>query len=322
MAMDEFDLAAAASYRLWMSACHCATSGLKILRSVSKLHYPCIHSRLIPQLPQQHMAAIIPRLQRLVNLVRLINRIDGRLHVPEMVDGDIVPRPAELALEADAAGIVGARGRGVEGGPALWVRVVVVVVEVARPVVVPPGHGVDETRGIQLTHAVREAEFGVRRFAELAPAFVVDYVGHDAGEVALLDDEQVQLAFEFGLLLGVGEDGDAGAVVEGFGARAEGWHVLDHKDADFIARLHEMGSLWTIQEVLTCLRSILNPSFFSVPESLIQRSKLEHELAVEQRPLDPVNFAAAHCTEPGVACDTVSAHGNMKVVQRWRVWRP
>lgn len=94
------------------------------------------------------MPPIIPRRERLVNLVRLINSINRRLHVPEVVDGDVIPGPAELALEADTAGVVGARGGGVEGRPALRVRVVVVVVEVACAMVVPPGHGVDEARGV------------------------------------------------------------------------------------------------------------------------------------------------------------------------------
>ena len=73
------------------------------------------------------MAAIIPCLNGGVNLIRLVDSIDGRLVVPEMFDGYIATDAAKFTLEANPAGIVGARGCGIEGGATLWIGVMMIV---------------------------------------------------------------------------------------------------------------------------------------------------------------------------------------------------
>ena len=61
---------------------------------------------------------------------------------------------------------------------------------------------------------VGEGEFGIFALGDLAPAFVVDDPGDDAGIAAVLADERFELTLEFLLLLGIGKDGFDGAVVE------------------------------------------------------------------------------------------------------------
>lgn len=63
--------------------------------------------------------------------------------------------------------------RGVEGGSALRVGVVVVVAEVACAVVVPATGRVNKSRRIQLLDACGQLDLGVV-VCDLAPAFIVD----------------------------------------------------------------------------------------------------------------------------------------------------
>lgn len=83
------------------------------------------------------MTAIIPSLDGLVDLVRLVDLVDGLLHLPEVLRRHVLPDAAELALDGDAPRVVRGGGKRVEGRAALWVRVVVVVVPVADAVVYP-----------------------------------------------------------------------------------------------------------------------------------------------------------------------------------------
>lgn len=103
---------------------------------------------------------------------------------------------------------------GVEGCAALGVGVVVVVVEVAGAMVKPATGGDHQPRWVEGVYEVSECEFGILTVGDLAPAFVVDDPGDDAGVAAVLADEQLELALEFLLLLGVGENGLDGAVIE------------------------------------------------------------------------------------------------------------
>ena len=106
-----------------------------------------------------------------------------------LVDGCVFSKTAEFALDRDAAWIEGSGLDGVEGRAALGVGVVMVVVEVARAVVEPAAGRIYESCWIQRVHEVGEGEFGVFAFGDLAPAFVVDDPGDDAGVAAVLEDE-------------------------------------------------------------------------------------------------------------------------------------
>jgi hypothetical protein len=120
------------------------------------------------------MGAVVPDGEGVVELVGLLDGGDGRGHVPEVFDRDVVAYAAEFALEADASGVEGAGETRVEGGAALRVRVVVVVAVVAGAVIEPAGCCVDEAGGVQLADEGGERDLGVGRGVDLAPTFVVD----------------------------------------------------------------------------------------------------------------------------------------------------
>jgi hypothetical protein len=61
---------------------------------------------LIEQLTEESMASVVPGFQRGVDLVRLIDGVDGFLHFPEMFRADVVSNAAELSLDADSGWIV------------------------------------------------------------------------------------------------------------------------------------------------------------------------------------------------------------------------
>jgi hypothetical protein len=132
-----------------------------------------------------------------------------------LVNGCVFSETTEFALYGDAAWVMGSGLDGVEGCAALGVGVVVVVVEIAGAVVEPTACGVYEPCRVQGVYEVGEGEFWVLAVGDLAPAFVVDDPGDDAGVAAVLADEKFELALEFLLLVGVWEDGFDGAVVEG-----------------------------------------------------------------------------------------------------------
>lgn len=81
---------------------------------------------------------------------------------------------SELALDADPVAVVRGRLDRVEGRAALGARVLVVVGEVARAVVVPARCRVDQPAAVDGPDALGDGVLGVRRGPDLAPAFVVD----------------------------------------------------------------------------------------------------------------------------------------------------
>lgn len=91
-----------------------------------------------------------------------------------LVDGDVVPDTAKLALEANPAAVVRGRLDRVERRAALRVGVMVVVGEVARAVVVPARCRVDQPAAINGPDALGNGVLGVGWRPDLAPAFVVD----------------------------------------------------------------------------------------------------------------------------------------------------
>lgn len=106
-----------------------------------------------------------------------------------LVDGCVLSKTAEFTLDSDAAWIEGSGLSGVEGCAALRVGIVVIVVKVAGAVVKPAAGGIYESCWVQRVDKVGEREFGVFAFGNLAPAFVVDDPGDDAGVAAVLADE-------------------------------------------------------------------------------------------------------------------------------------
>lgn len=157
-----------------------------------------------------------------------------------LVDSGVLADTAEFALEADAAGVVGAGLDGVEGRAALRVRVVVIVAEVACAVVEPAAGRIDESGGVEGVDEVGELELRIVGVADLAPAFIVDHPGDDAGIAAVLADEDFELALEFLLLLGVREDVLHRAVVQCPGLDGpERGHVLDYHQPELITGLIE-----------------------------------------------------------------------------------
>ncbi|KAK8924376.1 hypothetical protein VCV18_004796 [Metarhizium anisopliae] len=205
-----------------------------------------------------------------------------------LLNRDVVPDAAKLALEPDAAGVIGRRENRVKGRAALRVGVVVVVLrargqihiktygKVAKAVVVPARDGVHQARRVEAAHHVRQPLLRVRRAAELAPALVVNDPDHERGVALVLLDKHLELALELGLLRRVGR-----AVAVG---RQRG-HVLDDEEAHLGA-------------------------------------KEEDELAVEQGPLHAVDEAGRDGAEPRVAVHAVVAQRQRQVVQRGRGRRP
>ena len=120
------------------------------------------------------MASISPGFEGSIDLVRLINGVDRFLDIPEMLNRHIVSNAAELALDANATGIVRAGLDRVDGRSTLWLSVVMVVTEVSSAVIVPPGCGVYQPRRIKLPHDICQAELGIVWIYNLTPAFVVD----------------------------------------------------------------------------------------------------------------------------------------------------
>lgn len=57
------------------------------------------------ELVEQEVATVVPDLDRLVEFVGLVDRVDGLFHLPQVLRGDIVASATELSLEANATGI-------------------------------------------------------------------------------------------------------------------------------------------------------------------------------------------------------------------------
>lgn len=97
----------------------------------------------------------------------------------------------------------------------------------------------------------------------------------------MLINEQLELSRELGLLSSIRENGDGGAIAKCLALDgSKRWHILNQHDAHLIARLIEEVVLdfdlhyWSVrahdfrvETLLTCLRNILNPSFFNAFKS-------------------------------------------------------
>jgi len=131
-----------------------------------------------------------------------------------LVNGCVFSQTTEFSLDGDTAWVVGSGLDGVEGCAALRVGVVVVVVEVAGAMVEPATCSDHQPRWVEGVYEVGECEFRILTISDLAPAFVVDDPGDDAGVAAVLADEQLELALEFLLLFGIWENGLDSTVIE------------------------------------------------------------------------------------------------------------
>lgn len=89
-------------------------------------------------------------------------------------------------MEANAAGVVHSCWDRVPRHTTLRVSVVVVVAEVAEPVIGPAANRVDEARGIELADDLGELLLGPRRVPELAPAFVEDDLDRSVSSLVAL----------------------------------------------------------------------------------------------------------------------------------------
>jgi hypothetical protein len=101
---------------------------------------------LVLQLTKQEMAAVVPSVDSRIDFVGLVDGIDSSLVVPEamfdqwmlldcsgrknsLLDRDIVSDASKFALEANTGLVIGDRVDGVEGGAALGIGVVVVILK-------------------------------------------------------------------------------------------------------------------------------------------------------------------------------------------------
>lgn len=86
-------------------------------------------------------------------------------------------QPAKLALKANAAPVVRRGLNRVVRCAALRAGIVMVIRVVTKAMVEPASDGIDQPRAIDLVNAICNGLFRVRgTVAELAPAFVVDYL--------------------------------------------------------------------------------------------------------------------------------------------------
>jgi len=154
--------------------------------------------------------------------------------------------------------------------------------QVACAVVKPTTSSVNQSRWVQRLNDISKGEFWILAVDDLTPTFVVDNPGNDTGIATVLSDQELQLALEFLLLLGVGEDRFHSAVIESPSlGRSQRRHVLDQHQAELVAGLVEQCGLdfdldewstswstgWQPQTSLTCLRSILKPRSFNILRS-------------------------------------------------------
>lgn len=83
------------------------------------------------------MATVVPGFESLVNLISPIDLVDGPLNLPQMLRRDVVTSTTELALDGNALVVVRSRVSGIEGGSALWVSIVVVVMPISIAMIMP-----------------------------------------------------------------------------------------------------------------------------------------------------------------------------------------
>jgi hypothetical protein len=154
--------------------------------------------------------------------------------------------------------------------------------QIASTMVDPATRSVHQSRGVQRLNNISKGEFRVLAIGNLSPTFIVDDPRDNARVAAMLSDQELQLALEFLLLLGIGEDGFHRAVIESPRlGRSQRRHVLDQHQAELVAGLIEQCGLdfdlenWSascstgqcLLISLTCLRSMLKPRSFNVLRS-------------------------------------------------------
>lgn len=124
------------------------------------------------------MAAIVPDLDRLVDLVSLVDPVDRLLDFPQMVGRDVVTDSAELALDSNTLMVVRSRLERVERCSALWAGIMVIIMPVAIAMVDPAGSSVDQSSWIQLLNTLCKILLGVI-IRNLRPSFIVNYLRYD-----------------------------------------------------------------------------------------------------------------------------------------------
>lgn len=104
----------------------------------------CESPNLILEFTQQDMAAIVPRFKRHVDLICLVDRVDGFRHIPKtnsnfstpdssfyryhlLVQRHVGPNTSKLSLEANATGVVRTRFDRVKGRAALGIRIMMII---------------------------------------------------------------------------------------------------------------------------------------------------------------------------------------------------
>lgn len=106
-----------------------------------------------------------------------------------LIDGDIMAQAREFALKSDPGRIIRPRLDRIKRCPALWVGVVMVIRVVAgAALIVPAGCRVNQSRAVQLFDALSNADFRERRCTQLAPAFVVNDLFSEYGQLVTIWD--------------------------------------------------------------------------------------------------------------------------------------
>jgi hypothetical protein len=116
--------------------------------------------------------------------------------------------------------------------------------QIASAMVEPATRSVHQSRGVQRLDDISKGELRILAVDNLTPAFVVDDPSNNTRVAAMLGDHELQLALEFLLLLGIGEDGFHRAVIESPRlGRSQRRHVLDQHQAELVAGLIEQCGL-------------------------------------------------------------------------------
>lgn len=119
------------------------------------------------------MAAVVPDLDRRVDLVGLVDPVDRLLDFPQMFRRHVVADSAKLALDSNTFRIVRSRLDRVEGSAALRAGVMVIIMPVAIAVIDPAGSSVDQSGWIELLDTICKIFLGVI-IRNLRPSFVVN----------------------------------------------------------------------------------------------------------------------------------------------------
>lgn len=159
-----------------------------------------------------------------------------------LIDGGVLSKTTEFALDGDARGVEWSGLNRVEGRSALRVCIVMIVMEVACAMVKPATGRINQSGRVQRVYKVGQFKLGIFSVVDLAPAFIVDDPSNDAGVASVLADKHFELALELLLLFGIGKNVDYRAVFESLSLGwSEGWHILDEHEPQLITGLVEQG---------------------------------------------------------------------------------